>query len=56
MKHSFAIDLKIGAAHKLKKRKHTIKVVGKGNGKKGGASQILIDAIVLEKIEAFKKK
>jgi hypothetical protein len=54
--HSFATDIKIGAAHKLKKGKHTIKVVCKGNGKNGSDSWMLIDAVILEKISAFKSK
>jgi len=54
--HHFATDLKIGNMHKLSKGTHTIKAVSQGVGKRGGARQLFLDAVVLEPIPPFEKK
>jgi len=54
--HHFVTDLKIGSMHKLAAGEHTIKAVSKGTGKRGGANNLYIDAVVLEPIPAFEKK
>lgn len=54
--HHFVTDLKLGNMQKLSTGKHKIKVVSKGTGKRGGATQLFLDAVVLEPIPAFEIK
>lgn len=54
--HHFAKDLKLGHMHKLSEGEHKLKVAFKGFGKRGGAANLYLDAIVLEPIPAFERK